>query len=101
MSSDPNYLNYNFSILFTNLFQTNLSRDSARFLGLKTFFAMIVTVLGGSQNWTENCHSLKQAYIFGRFSAIETKSSWQNLQFFFDNFLECFSEKNLSFSQVP
>ena len=30
--------------------------------------------------------------FFGRFSALKTKSSWQNLQFV-DNFLEFFSEK--------
>ena len=38
--------------------------------------------------------------FFGRFSAIKlkTKSSWQNLEGFFDNFLEFFfSEKKLSF----
>ena len=38
--------------------------------------------------------------FFGRFLAIKTKSSWQNLEFV-DNFLEFFFGKSLSFSQIP
>ena len=46
-----------------------------------------------------NTYLVNGGLFFGHFSAIKTKSSWQNLEFF-DNFLEFFRKK-LEFFQIP